>query len=84
MEMNTSEPMHLVPISYWLLPPHLLLFYYGIRSASDLVTNLIVLLLLIRNAGLDGTGLMTHLSDAMADGTLTVCCRFRGPTSRSK
>lgn len=35
-------------------------------SASDFITNLIVLLLRIRNAGLDDSGLITHLSEATA------------------
>lgn len=37
-----------------------------LRSSSDFLSNLLILLLRIRNAGIDDGGLLTHLSEATA------------------
>lgn len=37
-----------------------------LRSSSDFLSNLLVLLLRIMNAGLSDSGLLTHLSEATA------------------
>lgn len=48
---------------YWHLPS---VHMETLDSSSDFLSNLLVLLLRIRNAGLDDGGLITHLSEATA------------------
>jgi hypothetical protein len=64
----TEVSCPLSPLLHFSCPPGILITsaFLWLHSSSDFLSNLLVLLLRIMNAGLSDSGLLTHLSEATA------------------